>query len=244
MNSPLRLRSTLPDDYVERLNGLRIDDRFYRRLIRDEEIDLDKPDGSPLLRFRKNVLSFHNANRAYPALLKAAALSVRRGNVRSGIIGYYDAPVCRTTAFTAQDVRGWFSVLPFIKEVNDVFRRELPSRYAAQMDAAKRTPPQFVIPGTCFSTVTVNRNWRTHVHKDAGDLPEGFGCLAVLDAGQYEGGYLILPKYEVAVDVRLGDLLLYDVHEAHGNAPLIGAPGTFERISTVFYFRTGMLGCC
>ena len=55
-----------------------------------------------------------------------------------------------------------------------VFRRELPDRYAVQMRAVRATPPEFVIRGTAFTTVTVNRNYRSAVHKDKGDLPDGF----------------------------------------------------------------------
>jgi hypothetical protein len=37
--------------------------------------------------------------------------------------------------------------------------------------------------------------------------------------------------------------LLADVHEVHGNAPIVGAPGEYERISVVAYARQGMSAC-
>jgi hypothetical protein len=137
----------------------------------------------------------------------------------------------------------WTEVLPFAKAVNDVFKVELSDRYRAQLEAVRQTPKEFVIHGTVFSTITVNRNFRTAVHKDAGDLKEGFGVMSVLRAGDYEGCYLVFPKYRVAVDMGTRDVLLADVHEWHGNSPLIGTKGEYNRISTVLYYRSNMRHC-
>jgi hypothetical protein len=171
----------------------------------------------------------------------------RAKSVRSGIIGYFDRnarfPYCRKTSFTGEEVARWLTVLPFVREVNSVFREACPDRYAAQLAVVERTHPHWVISGTVFTTVTVNRNFRTATHKDAGDLPEGFGVMSVLQAGHYEGGYLIFPKYRVAVDMRSRDVLLADVHEWHGNSPIIGVEGKYERVSTVMYYRTNMQFC-
>jgi hypothetical protein len=236
-----------------------------------EDVDVLKPDGSPLLVYRRGVLPPGVCRRAYPVLRKAATPTTNRGvasggkrsakvkqdgtldratyapAVESGIIGYYGRtarlPVCRATAFTAREVEGWAGVQPFLRAVNAVFARELPDRYAAQLAAVCRTPSQYVIAGTVFSTVTVNRNYRSAVHKDAGDLPEGFGVLSVLRAGDYSGGLLVFPRYGVAVDLRTRDVLLADVHEWHGNTALVGTEGEYERISCVLYFRREMVHC-
>jgi hypothetical protein len=140
-------------------------------------------------------------------------------------------------------VEGWVKVLPFVQAVNDVFQRECPERYDAQMQAVARTHPYYVIPRTAFTTVTVNRNYQTAVHKDKGDLPEGFGVMSVIRAGEYAGGYLVFPRWRVAVDMRSRDVLLADVHEWHGNTPILGAAGRFNRLSCVFYFRTNVRRC-
>lgn len=124
-----------------------------------------------------------------------------------------------------------------------VFQRECPNRYAAQMAAVKRTPKDFIIDGTAFTTITVNRNWQTAVHRDEGDLQAGFGVMSVIRAGTYDGCYLVFPKYEIAVDMRSRDVLLADVHEYHGNTTIIGTKGAYDRISTVLYYRSNMRFC-
>jgi hypothetical protein len=256
----------LPDAYVESLRRKFIDQRHLDPdlLVGREDTDIFKPDGSPLLLFRRLALDPEVCWPAYyPLRYAGSVLSSNRGDaaggryrplkldgtlsntlqsdpVSSGVAGYLR---CRATKYTAGHVRGWFRVLPFILAINDVFRRELPARYEAQMAAVRRTPRELVIPGTAFTTVTVNRNFRTAVHKDKGDLKEGFGVMSVLEGGSYEGGYLVFPKWRVAIDMRTRDVLLADVHEYHGNTPTVGVEGRYDRISTVFYYHTRMRRC-
>jgi hypothetical protein len=81
------------------------------------------------------------------------------------------------------------------------------------------------------------------VHQDAGDLDQGYSCLAVLRYGQYAGGHLTFPEYRVACDLGHGDVLLMDAHQWHGNTALsLGSPDA-ERISVVCYYRTKMAAC-
>ena len=48
-----------------------------------------------------------------------------------------------------------------------------------ELDQANKQP-HYKIKNTCFSTITINRNFRTALHKDAGDFSEGFGNLTVI----------------------------------------------------------------
>lgn len=167
--------------------------------------------------------------------------------VKSGIIGYFDRyvriPYCRTTAFNMAEPEKWKAALPFVRAVAGVFEREAPERYAKQLAMIQRTHPDFTIHGTPFTTITVNKNWQTAVHKDAGDYPEGFGVMAALQAGNYTGGNLVFPKYRVGVNMRTRGVCLADVHEWHGNTPIHGVAGLYERISTVMYYRENMWRC-
>jgi Oxygenase domain of the 2OGFeDO superfamily len=267
----IRLTWYAPDAWVRSLAGKFLDDCHYELLISGEDADVYKPDGTRLLVFRHKVLPGWACRQAFPALLKAAVPTDNRGtaagggwhhtakqdgtvsrrrrarNVLSGVMGYLDRQgqdrYCRTTAFTGREVGDWVKVQPFILAVNDVFKAHCPERYEAQLRVVSKTEPYYVIPGTVFTTVTVNRNWQTAVHKDQGDLRQGFGVMSVIHAGEYGGGYLCFPKYGVAVDMRSQDVLLADVHEWHGNTPLHGKEGEYERISTVLYYRSKMRHC-
>lgn len=173
------------------------------------------------------------------------------GNIsHSNIIGYFDkrdrnlgkdAPPCRTTAFTSQQVDKWKNVIPFLNLIDSQFKKLVPKNHAVQYDRAHET--EFVIGNTAFSTVTINYNWQTALHKDAGDLKEGFGNLIVCTEGAYEGGYTGFPQYGVAVDVKNGDFLAMDVHEWHANTKIIGKTKDFTRLSLVCYLRENMMKC-
>lgn len=167
--------------------------------------------------------------------------------VPSGVIGYYDRypriPYCRQTAFNARHAEKFTAALPFIHEVNQAFREHAPEGYARQQDIVNETSPDFVIAGTVFTTITVNKNWITAVHKDAGDYRDGFGVMSVLRAGQYDGCYLVFPEYRVAVDLQHQAVLMADVHCWHGNTAMRNAIPPYERISCIFYYREKMKKC-
>lgn len=167
--------------------------------------------------------------------------------VRSGIAGWFDRypriPFGRATGYTRDHYDDFIKAYPFLQRLAEGFRDLLPARYSNQKAASDRIDPAFVIPGTPFTTITVNSTFRTAAHRDAGDYTEGMSNLLVLsNDGNYTGGYLVFPEYRVAVNVRPGDLLLVNNHDIiHGNTPIVlGSPDS-ERVSLVVYLREGML---
>jgi len=173
--------------------------------------------------------------------------------VMSNIMGYFDkwsisqratfkrtgikSPgPCRLCSFNAKNPEKWKHVVPLIQEIDKQYKKLCPKEYESQRKAAKSTP--FHVKGTAFSTLTTNLNFRTAVHTDKGDWPTGFGNLVVIERGsKYKGSYTGFPQYGVAVDCRNGDFLAMDVHQPHGNTPLIKTDETSQRISLVSYLR-------
>ena len=188
----------------------------------------------------------------------------------SNIIGFFDRPdrnlkgkgaPCRLTAFNRDHPEIWKSVLPFIKLCDSQFKKLTPQRYKIQYEQAQLVD-KFAIDGTSFSTVTINYSWRTALHRDAGDLVEGFGNLIVLkdptNKNDYDGCYTGFPQYGVAVNVQPGDFLAMNVHEWHCNtefkpinSEIIGKWSKRElinkwylnRLSMVCYLREKMVKC-
>lgn len=190
--------------------------------------------------------------------------------VMSGIAGNFDAspriPYCRQTGYDRSHPGPMTEVIPFLEAISNRFKAQAPIRWQRQKDFVDDTsifPNGWCLGDTVFTTITVNRNWRTAVHKDAGDFPGGYGNITVLEGGPhpYEGGYTGFPKYRIAADVRQGDFMAMDVHEWHGNtkmAPTVPCPDPegwddpadpkapnhgFERVSVVCYARYGMKEC-
>jgi len=173
--------------------------------------------------------------------------------VLSGIAGFFDRypriPWGRATSYTENHRDVYEKCYPFMRKLSSEFQRLLPERYGVQYEAAAQLDPRFRVAGedTPFTTVTVNKNFRTSAHRDAGDLHAGFSNLSVIAKDkEWEGGYLVLPEYRVAINIRPGDLLLINNHDGiHGNTELVPPKGKaledMERISLVCYFREKML---
>jgi hypothetical protein len=167
--------------------------------------------------------------------------------VMSGIAGWFDRypriPFGRATSYTAREPEKFAMAYPFLQSLAQGFKDLLPWRYNNQMEAAKKLDPRFLVPETPFTTVTVNKSFRTACHYDAGDLTSGLSNLLTLtNNGNYRGCHLVAPEYRVAVNPRPGDLLLINNHEVmHGNTQIELLDEEAERISLVVYFREKML---
>jgi hypothetical protein len=167
-------------------------------------------------------------------------------SVNSGIAGWFDRypriPYGRATSYTQNNFDKFKMSFPFLQNLDKGFKELLPERWSKQRKASNKMDKRFLVPGTSFSTITVNKTFRTACHRDAGDFTAGMSNLLVLsNDGRYTGGYLVLPEIKIAINVRPGDLLLINNHECiHGNTPIICEEGS-ERISLVCYLREKML---
>jgi hypothetical protein len=178
---------------------------------------------------------------------KLICMTTYANSVHSGIAGWFDRypriPYGRATSYTRDQFAKFKMAFPFLQSLAKGFKDLLPWRYENQMSAARKIDPGFLVPETPFTTITVNKTFRTACHFDAGDLNSGLSNLLTLsNNGNYSGCYLVAPEYRVAVNVRPGDLLLINNHEVmHGNTPIICHDDIAERISLVCYFREKML---
>ena len=163
----------------------------------------------------------------------------------SGVAGYFGRypriPYGRATSYTEKNAELFAKSFPYLRKLDKIFHEELPVRWAAQRAAADRLDPRFLIDSTVFTTLTVNHNWRTAAHRDAGDLDAGFSNIsAVTGKDGWQGGVFILPEYRVGIDLRPGDLLLVANHTGiHANDALLGGDSD-DRLSIVAYFREDM----
>jgi len=193
--------------------------------------------------------------------------------VASNPIGFYESSSnfcklpCRLTHFTRTNYDKYKGGLPFIQRIDALFKKLIPSAHEKQLERANQKP-HLKIPETSFSTITINRNFRTALHRDAGDFKGGFGNLTVIERGKYHGGYTVFPQFGVGVDVRSGDFLAMDVHQWHSNTEIyeteedklyndtidyafkdnpevgtVGLNNKYTRLTFVCYLREKILNC-
>lgn len=167
--------------------------------------------------------------------------------VNSGIAGWFDRypriPYGRATSYTRDNYEKFQKAYPLLQKLSKGFSDLLPQRWSAQKTCINKLDPAFYVPETVFTTITVNRTFRTAAHRDAGDLSAGFSNLVAMDNGKkYSGAYLVLPEVRIAINIRPGDLLLINNHEVmHGNTPIVIEEEGAARYSLVCYFREKML---
>lgn len=269
-----RLRTRVsPEELDEKKGKILTTSDFNLLLTRSAR--LLKPNGQPLCVYLPGAVR-GEMEEAYPILTKIRMKSDNRGlasgtkrvnaggtrtramPVMSGVLGALDPtprrPYCRLNAYSREHLDQWQGLFPLLRKVASEFSEYVPERYRNQMEVAEQTHEDWLVPGTPFTTITINNTYSTGVHTDKGDLDEGFSCLAVARRGPYQGGCLTFPEYRVAVDMQEGDLILMDAHEWHGNTAMICGCGSqlkegpcelcgSERVSVVCYYRTQMSQC-
>ena len=264
-----KLKKQLTDEQTEKLKGKYLNENNYDLLI-TEDADGYDVNGNLLFRFRKNAMpletlilgvnSFKDSievteSRGYASgsshkrIRKDGSVSnITVGNkVESGSVGYMDSSAmvkyCRKTAFAKNYFDKFKQGIPFVQFVDNKYKELCLAHYAKQKAIADGTNKNYIIDNTSFTTVTVNKNFRTAVHQDAGDYPDGFGNLIAYREGDWAGGYFCLPQYKVAIDLQNTDMLFVDVHQWHGNTDFINTDENFLRISFVLYYREYMYKC-
>jgi hypothetical protein len=205
--------------------------------------------------FFDNVINFaetsYSSNRGSASGSKNKNLKDNK-KVYSNIIGYMDtfSPSQKmimkqkkiSLKFTARECRfnidhpdKYNNLIPLVQDIDHFYKVLLPEYYAKQYKKASQT--FFRIPKTSFTTITTNVNFQTSIHKDKGDDKDGFGNLSVIEEGEYSGAETCMPQYGIGVDVRTSDVLFMDVHEWHGNLPMIKKEKDAIRLSIVCYLR-------
>lgn len=265
----LKLKNHLKPSESEALKGKFLDHTHYDTLI-TEDCDAYDLYGNLLLRYRKNALPYDMLKSGYLAFKDSIELTDGRGitsgsshrrirkdgsvsnisvgnKVYSGNVGYMDAGsmihYCRKTAFARRYFDKFKQGIPFVEYIDKKYKELCPEHYARQIAIAQGTNTNYRISDTSFTTVTVNKNFQTAVHKDSGDLPNGFGNLIIYREGNYSGGYFCLPEYRIALDMQNYDLLFVDVHKWHGNTPFFNCSENYLRIAFVLYYREYMYKC-
>ena len=221
---------------------------------------------------KKDLVDTKKWSTSYMIKGKKSKMKVNN-QVASNPVGFYEASnnfsklPCRLTHFTRCNFKKYNEGLPFIQRIDELFQELIPNAHMRQLERANLTN-NFKIPNTAFSTVTINRNFRTALHRDAGDFKGGFGNLTVIERGKYHGGYTVFPQFGIGIDLRNNDFVAMDVHQWHSNTELyetesdklfnstlksefndnseIGTAGIYEkytRLSFVCYLREKIINC-
>ena len=258
------VKKNFSDEKAAKLLGTEVKPSMIEAII-DEDADVYTDENKLLLRFRKNLLNPKHVQDFYDNVIKFAMNTTSNRRITAGkkkgeappkimanILGYMDgfSPsqkvamrqkdlltqlAVRESRFNMDFPDEYQKALPMIKQIDSLYKKHLPGFYRKQRAKADET--FYRVENTSFTTITTNVNFKTRIHKDAGDDAEGYGNLVVMEHGKYSGAETCFPQFGVGVNVRMHDMLFMDVHEWHANLPLKLATPDSKRLSVVCYLR-------
>ena len=158
----------------------------------------------------------------------------------SGVAGFFEAdrnfPGPHPARYNRENPEAFEKCYPFIDRCNEAFQVCLPTEYEWNKGFADNTDPEYLINDSVFSSLTINRTYRTCYHRDGNNLTNGMAGMATfMQPGDspWIGGLVVFPRFRLAINLRPGDLLIFDNQRSlHGNIKLEG-----ERYSVVMYYR-------
>ena len=171
--------------------------------------------------------------------------------VRSNIIGYFDyinyyengdgtksqIRNIKTTANTTE--KSLDSLEELTKSVDKIYKENMSEIYKeTKKNLDDKGFQEYLYKDCLTTTITVNTDFRTALHKDKNNYNK-VGVMAVLSSTEnhFTGGELILPRYNVKINVAPGDVIIFNSDEYHTNAPIVGD----GRYSFVFYIRQNIV---
>jgi hypothetical protein len=216
--------STASTDVARQVFG-DIDERLqpsHSRMTAAGRLDLQRVQA-----FRPDVIAVHpnpeNPFKGQFELSSGQLKTIQCNPVKSFMAGY----TCdrfykrRLAGFSMAFPEDWQTAIPFFEAIGDLLDRHMFSeaRVMHRWCVRHAVKPTFTIGRTCLSTVAVNVNYDSAFHWDRGDVKDGYSTLTAINVGgSYTGGYLVLPRYGIAIDVREGDVLFNQSHvDLHGN---------------------------
>ena len=212
---------------IDGLNKDKLHWRFYPEKLCDKN-------GNPPTKNTSSSFFIYNDGRV--------SKRARSNSVNSQSIGGFDKSPqhpCRLTHWTKKHLDQYKTIYPLCQYISERYFEYFPDKWLRQYEIYKKSPEEFIIPDTNFSTITLNNTFRTATHQDKGDCKEGLTCFTTKKIGDYQGGELNFPEYDIGVNVEQGDLLIFNPHIIHCNNKIIGE----GRISFVMYLREKMYKC-
>ena len=257
----------------EKFLGLMADASHYDEIYGGENIEIIHPTtGESLAKLASKAVSLEDCKAAWKVLKNVELKSRNRGTssgmkrlsyvrndgvlskthitepVNSGVIGFYDryprTPYCRKCAWNQQHEEQYKAIVPLFQKVNEIHKTCAPVEHARQMETVNQTKKDWIIPNTAYSTITINKNYRTGFHYDGKNMAGGFSAMLYMRSGQLSGGHIVFPRYRFAVSFDIGDVIMFNGQDQiHGNTALSLMTTDAQRCTLVHYFREKMKNC-
>ena len=224
------MKTKLTKDEAEELTQFLIENRniWVRNWIQDVFLEADDRQEAAK-QARKRYLGRETYNEVY-----------------SNVMGAFDRQAllawCRLTHCTVKRYEEFEAEKPFFKQVDALFKKHMPKERQFILDIiGDLKDERYSLFGTAFSTITVNHDFQTALHRDGNNCRGGIAVLSSLNKGTYDGFEFVFPEMRLAFENSTGSFLCGDNQKyVHGQLPMTNASKDAESIWFVFYTREGL----
>ena len=118
-----------------------------------------------------------------------------------------------------------------------------PERYAEHQRLTAHILPRYHLKDTPFTSAIVNKDNVLPYHYDRGNVPQSWSLMLGYKH-RVEGGYLVVPEYDLALEVADQSISCFDGQIAlHGVTPFRRLGRGAYRYTIVYYAKAGMWRC-
>jgi hypothetical protein len=167
----------------------------------------------------------------------------------SAIFGYMPrrtlrADYCSATAMARNQPAEHAVIVEHAKLAAAKYAAAFPALFAAHSaEVADKVRPEYILPGSPFTSGIINKNNQLKYHLDAGNFPNCASCMFAFKKN-VAGGYLCLPEFGVALEIADRSLTIFDGQGLlHGVTPVSYQSDDAYRYSVVYYSLKQMWKC-
>jgi hypothetical protein len=178
---------------------------------------------------------------------KYVTIQPRSNRAFSNVVGAIDrsgrTPYGRLTKTTTDKWEKFVGQQKFYNEADELLKETMPETHKILSERFdKILDKRYTLFGTCFTSVTVNYNFRVAYHFDGQNAKNAVAVLSTLEQGSFEGSEFVFPQLRLAFNIRHGDFLAGDNQGLmHGMMPFKNTSEDFESIWFVLYQRDSIL---
>lgn len=103
------VKKRLSDEETRKLEGTKLPKGYFKKVIKNEDVDVYTDEGKLLLRFRKNVLPLKHVDKAYEGMIKHARTKTHTRGVTGGNMG--QVKLVKNNVPIMSNIMGYFDTL-------------------------------------------------------------------------------------------------------------------------------------
>jgi hypothetical protein len=129
------------------------------------------------------------------------------------------------------------------RQLDSLYQQTAPDVYAEHRRKLETVLPEYVIPGTAFTSGIVNQDNPLKYHFDKGNFDDALSCMAVF-RNMMDGGHLVIPELGAGFRIHDHSFFLFDGQRyLHGVTPIRRLNKNAYRYSVVYYALRAMSNC-